>query len=350
MNKFRFARKLVSGRLTGKRIPFQLNIHVTDACNLRCKYCYINFSHAAPDMPFAQLELIIRDAADMGTERISLEGGEPLIRKDIGDIVNLVRDLDMECNINTNGFFVAAKIEQIKRVDMLSVSLDGPKEVHDAMRGAGSFDKAIQAIGIARQRGIKVHVLFVMNRSNRYSLDALLDLAQTHGFTLIPTSLFFQAGAKIDERRSTEFVLEDDDYRQWLAEIYDRKKAGAPIVWSLGTLRYVTNWPVTFRESNLFDIKNIGSGRKTAFKPVKCRAANAFCVMDTNGDLYPCDPLLGYGKAPSAVELGFKEAFNRLSTGGCLACNSIVCTEMNQLFSGNLATIGNLVRNYGKRH
>lgn len=344
MKLWRFGRKLLWSKITGEKIPFQLIIHLTDVCNLRCKYCYIDFDHATPDLPFPQLEKVIREAREMGTERISLGGGEPLLRKDIGDIVNLIRDLDIHCNINTNGYLVPRKIDQLRRVNLLSVSLDGGKKVHDEMRGPGSFDKAIEAIRIARENGIKVHCLYVMNRANRHATDELIDLATRHDFSLLPTSLFFMGGVKIDKK----FALDDDEYRKLLGEIYEKKKQGAPIVWSLETIRYVQRWPKGYNESNIFDSEELRGGNGKGFKPVACQATRYFCVMQTNGDLYSCDPLLNYGPKINALELGFREAFARTTRSGCVACNSMVCTEMHQLFSGKPSVIRNLLKNYAR--
>ena len=69
----------------------------------------MDFDNAQRDLSFYQLEKILSDIGNLGGERISLEGGEPLVRKDIGEIVDLIDDLGMECNINTNGFFLPGR-------------------------------------------------------------------------------------------------------------------------------------------------------------------------------------------------------------------------------------------------
>jgi hypothetical protein len=174
----------------------------------------------------------------------------------------------------------------------------------------------------------------------------MIKLAREMGFAWIPTSLFFMAGATIDERSASRYKIEDDEYRQLIQELIDKKAEGAPIVWCRKTLEYVKNWPATYFQSNFFE----GDERMMAarFKPLKCQAARYFCVMQTNGDLYSCDPLLGYGKPANAVELGFKEAFKRTTTNRCVACNSFVCSEYHSLFGMNLGVILNLLASYRK--
>lgn len=347
MNYARFGFNLLKSKLTGEKVPFQLNIHVTDVCNLRCKYCYIDFEHAVKDLPFDVFKKIVVEARACGTERISLEGGEPTVRRDIGDIVNLIRDLGMDCNINTNGYYLPRKIDELARASVISVSLDGPKEVHDRFRGEGSYDKAVAAVELARSRGIRVFVLSVLTRANRGSVDFMLDLADRLDFHWVPTSLFFMAGVTLDKDQAEKYKIPDEDYHALIADLVRRKAEGRRIAWSNRTLRYVRDWPSTYFQSNYFKVPQEALAK--AFEPLPCQAARHFVVMQTNGDLYSCDPLLGYGKPANAVELGFREAFERTTTNGCVACNSFVCSEYHSLFTMNSEVILNLLTSYALR-
>ncbi|OGR61158.1 MAG: hypothetical protein A2X36_15430 [Elusimicrobia bacterium GWA2_69_24] len=342
MNYPRFAFRLLLSRLRGVGAPLQLNVHVTDLCNLRCRYCYVDLDHPRPDLPLETLRKILGEARSCGTERVSLEGGEPLLRPDIGDIVDCVRELGIECNINTNGTLAARSIAKIRRADLLSVSLDGPQEVHDRLRGAGTFAKAVQGIAAAKAAGMKVHVMTTLTRHNYRHVGALLELARKLDFAWIPNSLFYPPGGDPRAPEAADCRIDDAEYRKLLQELIDRKALGDPIVWSRSTLEYVRDWPGGYGKT-LFFSPEVPAG----FTPLPCQAARFFCVMQTNGDLYSCDPLLGFGKAANAVALGFREALRRTTTNGCAACNSLVCTEYHQVFSLRLPVIWNLLRNYG---
>lgn len=345
MWRLRLGLNLLKSKFTARKMPFQINIHVTDACNLRCRYCYIDFQRPHPDMPFSVLKRVIREARQLNTERISIEGGEPLLRNDIGEIVDCIADLGIECNINTNGVLLLNRIKDIKKVSMVSVSLDGEKEIHDRMRGSGSFDKAINAIKIAKEHGIKVNVLSVLNKANRNSVEFMIKLAKELGVTWVPNSLFFVGGRQINAEEAARYVIDDDEYKKLLNELAEKKFWGAPIAWSLETFQYAKDWPQSYIQSNFFE-----SDKKpnNGFKPIKCQAARYFCVIQTNGDVYSCDPLLGHSKTANCFELGLREAFRRLDTGGCVACNSLVCTEYNYLFSLRPLVILNQIATYGK--
>lgn len=347
MNLLRFGTKLLLQKATRERIPFQINIHITDKCNLRCQYCYIDFDHAEKDMKIEDAKRILIEAQQAGAERISLEGGEPLIHNDIGAMVKLIKDLGMECNINTNGFFLPKRIKDVKRTDLLTISLDGPKEVHDEQRGEGSFEKAIAAIELARAEGIRVHIFSVLNKKNKGAIDCLLDIARKYKCYLAPTSIFVNTVmVSKGPEHVDKYMMSDEEYRQVLQELVDRKAAGAPIIWSEKNLKYIKSWPFSFMKSN-FTPNDVPVGNH--YTPIKCNAGMDFCVIQTNGDLYTCDPLLGLNPSPpNCIELGFKEALQRISIGDCQGCNSIVCSELNQLFSLDPSVVGNLVRNYGK--
>ena len=344
MNKFGFAAKLLHSNLTGKQVPLQVNIHLLDRCNLRCNYCYIDFDNPHKEISFENLSRMLSEIADMGGERISLEGGEPLLRKDIGDIVDHIHSIGLETNINTNGYFLPKKIKQLKNVAMFTVSLDGNRESHDKARGEGSFDKAINAIKVAMDHGHKVHVIAVLNKQNMHTFDELLALAKEVGFMIVPTTLFFAPGNEYEEGKDGHYTPSDTEYRALFDRIISLKKQGEPISWSMETLKYVRNWPTTFQQSSIEFLSQFPD-----FKPVTCKAGVNFCVVQTNGDLYTCDPLLGNENRANAIELGFKEAFRQILAGKeCNACNSLVCTELHQLFSLNPKVVTNVVKNYGR--
>jgi MoaA/NifB/PqqE/SkfB family radical SAM enzyme len=271
------------------------------------------------------------------------------MRKDIGKIVDTAHELGLETNINTNAYYLPTKIDELKNVSMFSVSLDGDEASHDKNRGKRSFSKAIKGIQVAREHGIKVQVLSVMTKANRNCVDFMINLSKELGFSWVPTSVFLNGGCERTKEMAKSHLLDDEEYRKLLNELLERKKQGEPIVWSSNTLNYVKSWPISYQQQSNF---SFDEGKKiqeqSNFKPLTCQAARYFCVIQTNGDLYSCDPQLGFGPKINCIELGFKEAFNRLGTNGCQACNSLVCSELHQLFSMKPGTVANLLKNYGK--
>jgi len=141
-----------------------LAIEMTNSCNLNCSFCYANSNTNKKELSIDQ----IRKAMDIVKPTdISFTGGEPLMRHD--DIVALlpdakrhIGDLFKGIRIETNGtlpidfnkFTIDGKVDQIT----FNVSFDGLKENHDAQRGAGTWNKALDFIKESVGRGYWVTV------------------------------------------------------------------------------------------------------------------------------------------------------------------------------------------------
>lgn len=112
------------------RIHDYLRIAITDACNLRCSYCMpddgIPCSHAATLMTADEIEILARQFVDLGVRKIRLTGGEPLVRKDVRDILERLAALPVELTLTTNGVLVDTFLDTLLKagVRSLNVSLD----------------------------------------------------------------------------------------------------------------------------------------------------------------------------------------------------------------------------------
>jgi len=123
---------LIARRVSGRRCPFFVQLMTTERCNLTCRYCYAEFgSRHRPDFPLEPLLKVIDGLARMGTGFIMLAGGEPMLRQDIGQIIDRIKLRGMRSSLNTNGLMVPRRLDEIARADMLSISLDGPPDIHD---------------------------------------------------------------------------------------------------------------------------------------------------------------------------------------------------------------------------
>jgi MoaA/NifB/PqqE/SkfB family radical SAM enzyme len=91
---------------------------------------------------------------------------EPLIRKDIGDIIRYGKDLGFIVSIITNGLLVKRYIKDLKLVDALYISFDGSKKIHESLRGKGTYKKVVEAIKLAKENGINVYPETVLSKQN----------------------------------------------------------------------------------------------------------------------------------------------------------------------------------------
>ncbi|MCC6548361.1 radical SAM protein [Candidatus Sumerlaeota bacterium] len=140
------------------RIP-SMTIYVTEQCNLRCKHCSI----VEGKMPDTLLtgddirRLIDEHTTNFVNPTVAFLGGEPFMRPDMADLVEYAAARTRTVNMSTNGFFIdealAQRLGAIAPLN-LQVSLDGADpEVHDFIRGKGSFAKAWEAIQLLAKHG-----------------------------------------------------------------------------------------------------------------------------------------------------------------------------------------------------
>lgn len=157
----------------------ELDLNVTNRCNLMCKHCV--FSSGAPnddELTLSEIRTIIDEAKEMGLEDLHITGGEPLLRKDITEIISHARNLGIKNRLITNGTLLTqTKLAELKCAGLsdLMISLDGLEEQHDAIRGRrGGFQRTVSAIRAAVQMDFNVRVNAV---AFAFNLEGLLELA-----------------------------------------------------------------------------------------------------------------------------------------------------------------------------
>ena len=139
--------------------PIALCYELSWLCNLECAYCD-RHTPMANEMGRDQIFKALGEFVELGTRIVNLDGGEPLAHPHVAEIVQFLAERGAAVSMHTNGILVPRKIETIRKLKKLKISLDGPIECHDTMRGAGSFERAITGARTARRRcGGRVHLL-----------------------------------------------------------------------------------------------------------------------------------------------------------------------------------------------
>ena len=155
------SKKRLAAEKAGEHIPTFLLASITSSCNLHCAGCYSRSNHATVDCePVQQLTgdewLSIFDEADeLGISFIILLGGEPLLRRDVIEAAGKKQNILFP--IFTNGTFMNEQYFKLfdKCRNLLPVmSIEGDREVTDARRGEGVYDKLIANMDECRRRGL----------------------------------------------------------------------------------------------------------------------------------------------------------------------------------------------------
>ena len=146
----------------GRKNPLVITMGIGYACNLRCRHCHIDsMLKANPGIKAAQTydEIVtdLRERYESGARIAYFEGGETTIwrdgDKDLGDLIDAAKSIGYyNVGYTTNG--TTGRI--FTNSDVISVSLDGPKAVHDYVRGDGAYDKLMECGGklsVAKEKG-----------------------------------------------------------------------------------------------------------------------------------------------------------------------------------------------------
>ena len=162
-------------------------VEVTQRCQHDCLHCYNVWKNEAPyprgELGTAEtLALLGRLLDQTGASLVTLSGGEPLLRPDLGEIVSFLADRGAAMNLVSNGGLINAKaLDRIGRgrISIFELPLLGPeREVHDRLSGAeGAFDGVTAAITELKLAGERVVVVFVATRLNLGRFGETLELA-----------------------------------------------------------------------------------------------------------------------------------------------------------------------------
>lgn len=162
------------------RTPREVDLEITSRCNLNCRYCYY---YDNPDVKYRDLSVeewlcFFRELGDCSIMNVTIQGGEPFIRKDLKELIQGIVENRMRFSVLSNGTLIndeiAGFIANTRRCNSVQVSLDGSSpEIHDSCRGKGAFVKAVNGIRILQKHDINVSVRVTINHNNVDDLASL---------------------------------------------------------------------------------------------------------------------------------------------------------------------------------
>jgi SynChlorMet cassette radical SAM/SPASM protein ScmE len=330
------------------RTPRSVDVEITAECNLRCRYCSF-FDN--PGVPYASLptEEWLRFFDELGRAcvmSVRISGGEPCTRPDLPQLIDGIVRNRMRFSILSNGTLMtdelAAHLAQTGRCDSVQVSIDGSRaEIHDRLRGQGSFARAVAGLRALQRHGVSVTSRVTIHRHNVDDLEAvaafLLDGLGLPGFSTNAASYLGSCC------RSADQVMLDRDSREQAMTALDRVNARYPrrVQASAGPLAEARMWRTMMAAVAVKAPPTSGGGRLTG-----CGCTKDNLAVRADGSYLPCcmlpsvvlgrinrdpveavwrgSPILAAMRARSRIELdGFAEckgcAFVPYCTGNCPA-------------------------------
>jgi heme d1 biosynthesis protein len=204
-----------SGR--ADRLPIGAVYEATMRCNLHCEFCYVGdlLNIEGEWREELTLDALRRAFPDRAGFQISLTGGEIFMRKDIMSVLNLFRDKGYACGyLTTNGTIISeeraealADLAAAGFLKHISVSVDGPGELHDAARGLkGTFERTCAGLRrlqeAAQRKGapLRVSINTTVAHESLDALDQMVDVAEQLGVDAIGLNhLMYSTPEEVDE-------------------------------------------------------------------------------------------------------------------------------------------------------
>jgi len=274
--------------LSGKGPLFILPWRCTQACTSSCLHCGFASTSPAPDaLGTEETKRIVDEIHSFGATYFGISGGEPLLRKDLPEIIGYAKNTGMKVSLITNGYFLDDKtFDTLVRHEVrVSISVDGPEEINDAIRGKGAYAKAVSAIKKTSKAGLLDCLVATLTnvdatRSNATSeaMEHVIKLAEKYGARWVVIHGF------VPFNKTKEYLTKapsPQQYEKIWNEVYDLrlKYNGKPEV-----NVYCPFFARIVKQRGLPDFDNWFEN----FFLGKCSIAGKYMSVIENGDVIPC--------------------------------------------------------------
>jgi MoaA/NifB/PqqE/SkfB family radical SAM enzyme len=295
--------------------PLAVHLEVVGACNLTCSHCFAGvLPRNHHPLTLREVERLFGELARLGSFRLGLTGGEPLLRKDLFDILDAATGAGLHPCLTTNGLLLTEEIaRQLGRRELvwLNVSLEGPDAAtNDGVRGPGTFDAVLQKLKMLR-RHARFTLAFTVLRGNAARVRECAELAYRVGAHTAVFRPLYPAGVALDH---LELMPSFAQYTSALRELANMDSLGADL-----------------RGLDPFSPEGRVETQPQIHTSHTCGAGNYVCSVSVQGDVNPCSflgPAFNAGnvrEVPFAVIWRTSQQFRRMRgegggfRGGCRA-------------------------------
>jgi len=220
--------------------PLFVHFECTYRCNMKCSFCNVWRKNIFPDeASTSEFKQKLSECWDLGCSVISYTGGEPLLREDIGELLEFSsKKIGFYTGLVTNGLLLDKKINEIsKYTDFLAVSFDvNDKEIYNKTRGVDAFERVTKNIERVRCMDIEINLFSVVTKETFRFLDETIDFAKSlklpihfSPVDIVPRD--FVEMSDVDKLRI-------DDTREILKKLAEEKKNYAKIHFEKDYLKF----------------------------------------------------------------------------------------------------------------
>lgn len=261
--------------------PARIVWEVTNRCNLKCRYCYIGAGDRADkELSTSDVIDLAKTIGQMGVFHVTLSGGEPLIRKDIFQIINILCKYDVAVFLNSNGTLIDKNIAQkIKNSGLngVAISIDGiTAKTHEELRPPnGSFKKVLYGLQMLNQMDINTGIQVTMTKTNYHEMLGLVDFCLSSGVSGVKFSRVSPIGR--GSKNFEEIELPYKIAQKLVTSLYNKKIELA------GKLR------IDFGENLVSQFIGLDSCESLDAYTSECEAGRYKCAISAEGDIRPCE-------------------------------------------------------------
>ena len=279
-----FSKNILMSALGVARHPYKLTFAVTSRCNLKCKTCNIWQRKPENELSFDEIDRFF--TANSYFNWIDLTGGEIFLRKDLPEITRSIKknakNLVM-LHYPTNGFLtdrIVEITEEIVSLDfnnlVISVSLDGNKEIHNKLRGNdNAFERCIETYKrLKSNKLIKVYLGCTLSPLNMEGFEGLFAELKNYLPDLTYSDIHLNIYHHSENLYSNEPMPCDKERLAGLVDDFIKKK-GFSLINPIMLLEYLY-------------LKNVRRYLSNGRSPYKCMSGKISCFIDPTGNVYPC--------------------------------------------------------------
>lgn len=265
------------------RGPILVSFAVTRECNLKCKHCYSQATDSPhpKELSTTEAKRLISQIAEAGTRLLILDGGEPLMRPDIFDLVRYARSVGLTPVMGSNGTLITLEVAKKLAdagLEAVAISLDGADaETHDAFRGIqGAWEQTLQGIENLRRAGIPFQIAPTLRHGCWEQWGAIADKAKEWGAKAVEVFDFIPAGRG---EENPEFEMTIEERRAFIREYIARQRAENKMIYRCIALPQIwVEIEKTVPEEEVL----------TKFVRSCCAAGTRYCCILYDGTVYPC--------------------------------------------------------------
>ena len=320
---------------------FILPWRCTQSCTSNCLHCgFASTPFAADRLGTKETMGIIDEIYDFGATFLGIGGGEPLLRKDLPELIAYAKKVGLNVSLITNGYFVDDEtLDSLVRHGVrISVSIDGRKEINDLIRGPGAYEKAVSAIENTSKLGLLDCLVATLanvnenqNNVNSQDIEHVVKLAEAEGARWVVIHGFVPFNNNMDHLAKNP---SPQQYERIWNDVYDLsiKYKGKPEV--------NVYCPFYARIAKQRGMPNFDDWFNNFFLG-KCAIAGKYMSVIENGDIIPCsfNDHIRLGNIQNKtlkqtwVELQTKELILKLRNKSNLKGKCRIC-EFNEICGG----------------